>query len=82
MKLEHALIGLAGAYALAGVVAFGPASIEEDRMAAKKEADCIAVSPPEGRRACALWNYNEFRPILKSMAWPLWLSYRVARGEE
>ena len=68
-------------YAAAVVIAFGPASVEEDRVAKQDAAECAEVFAGSAvdKRRCEMFAYNEFRPAMKAVLWPFWLSYVAAR---
>lgn len=70
--------GAAIAYAIAGLICFGPAAVEEDTLEVAKKAECEAHREEVYVHTCKAWARNEFRPLMKSLFWPLWLSYRVA----
>lgn len=77
MKPAHVQAALIG-YAVAGLICFGPAAVEEDALEVAKKAECEADRAEVYVHTCKSWARNEFRPLLKAMAWPLWLSYRTA----
>jgi hypothetical protein len=77
MKMKHIQFAVIG-YAIAGLICFGPAAVEEDALEAVKKAECEAHRAEVYVYTCKFWARNEFRPLVKSMFWPLWLSYRAA----
>lgn len=66
-------------YSVAAITCYGHASVEEDALEIAAKAECDLHREEVFVHTCKSWARNDFRPLLKSMFWPLWLSYRLAK---
>ena len=77
-RIDKAIIG----YIAAGVLLAGPAYVQSENSEARAKAKCVAenasgVNSPPLR--CDLMASAAERTLPKVLAWPMWLSYVVAK---
>lgn len=78
---ERRLAALAAAYGAGIVLSFGPATVQSERAAAEFKVQCRAErqGDTEGQKWCAVTGPNMTDGLAKAMAWPMWISYTVAK---
>ena len=77
---EKMIAFAAAAYALVGVVCFGPATVQSENAMDEYRAKCMVerAGDTDALRWCRIDGPSASDGLHKAIFWPLWLSYMVA----